>query len=156
MINRWMVTGDTHGQVVERLRAVELNNADEKIGCIILGDAGINFYLNKTDRKNKEAISACSNFIVYCVRGNHEERPQNIEGMLEDYDDEVDGYVYYEPDFRNIRYFIDGGLFNSPEVASLGHEWYNHPEFCGKGYKEGIERILNAAFCACNWWSIFC
>lgn len=36
-------------------------------------------------------------------------------------------------------------LFNSPEVASLGHEWYNHPELCGKGYKEGIERILDAA-----------
>ena len=136
MINRWMVTGDTHGQVVERLRSVELNSADEKIGFIILGDAGINFYLNKTDRKNKEAISACENFIVYCVRGNHEERPQNIEGMLEDYDDEVDGYVCYEPDFPNIRYFLDGGIYNinGHSVLVIGgaysvDKWYRLARF---------------------------
>lgn len=123
MINRrWIITGDTHGQIVERLKKIKLKSADEKVGVIILGDAGINFYLNKTDMKNKETINALDNFVIYCVRGNHEERPQNIDGMMETYDINVDGTVYYEPMFPNIRYFMDGHIYliNEHPILVIG------------------------------------
>lgn len=32
-------------------------------------------------------------------------------------------------------------LFNSPEVRALDHEWYNHPAFEGRSYREGYLRI---------------
>ncbi len=71
---------------------------------------GLNFYLNKTDRKNKKNVNSTS-FRIYAVRGNHEERPENLF-MEQMYDEEVDGGVYYEPEFPNIRYLFDGESYN--------------------------------------------
>lgn len=113
MIKRWIITGDTHGQVVNRLSKIALcmeNIIPEETAVIILGDAGINYYLNKTDHKNKQAISA-SGLRIYCVRGNHEERPQNIRSMVLFNDDDVCGEVYMEEEFPDIRYFVDGGEY---------------------------------------------
>lgn len=113
MIKRWVVTGDTHGKVVSRLSQIALymeNLIPEETAVIILGDAGLNYYLNKSDCKNKQAVSA-SGIRVYCVRGNHEKRPQNIEGMMLVDDADVGGKVYMEEKFPLIRYFVDGGEY---------------------------------------------
>lgn len=56
MIKNWLVTGDTHGQVLERLSHIEY--LPDETALIILGDMGLNFYLNKTDRKNKRNVNA--------------------------------------------------------------------------------------------------
>lgn len=114
MIKHWIITGDTHGYVVDRLQKVA-NNVDDFVpsetAVVILGDAGINYYLNKTDRKHKREISEMG-IRVYCVRGNHEERPEKISGIHSIYDEDVCGNVYIEDDFQNIRYFEDGGVYN--------------------------------------------
>lgn len=59
MIKRWIITGDTHGQVESRLSKI-IYNMDgiipEETAVIILGDAGINYYLNKTDRKKNNSF----------------------------------------------------------------------------------------------------
>ena len=58
MIKNWLVTGDTHGQVMTRLMNIGTTDyPPEETALIILGDAGINFYLNKTDLKNKKINS---------------------------------------------------------------------------------------------------
>ena len=75
MIKNWLVTGDTHGQVLERLS--HIGYPPDETALIILGDMGLNFYLNKTDRKNKRNVNA-TGFRIYAVRGNHEERPENL------------------------------------------------------------------------------
>jgi len=85
---------------------------------IILGDVGFNFYLNKTDRKNKEYVQSL-NCLVYCVRGNHEERPENLPSILEDYDELINGYVMYEKEYPNIRYLKDGGIYNFNGYSTL-------------------------------------
>lgn len=72
-----------------------------------MGDSGINFYLNKTDSKNKKDINS-RHYYIYCVRGNHEARPVDIPGMALVYDNQVQGYVYMENNFPYIRYFVDG------------------------------------------------
>lgn len=131
MIKNWLITGDTHGRTNSRLHEIDTSKyIPEETAIIILGDAGINFYLNKTDRKNKEFINK-SGFHVYAVRGNHEQRPQNIPGMERDWDMLVSGPVYYEPDFPRIRYFVDGGeyIINGYSVLTIGgaysvDKWY--------------------------------
>lgn len=112
MIKEWFITGDTHGRVSARILDLKEQYPDlvpNETALIILGDAGINFFLNKTDRKNKAIINAF-NIYVYCVRGNHEERPQNI-GIDDEWDENVQGFVYSEPDFPFIKYFHDGDVY---------------------------------------------
>jgi 3-oxoacid CoA-transferase subunit A len=109
-IKTFVVTGDTHGRVIGRIISMKdhlkLFQPNE-VGIIILGDSGINFWLNKTDKKNKKEISKYG-FNIYCVRGNHDARPEDIEGMEKIYDENTKGEVYCEPDFPLIKYFIDG------------------------------------------------
>jgi 3-oxoacid CoA-transferase subunit A len=110
VIKHWLVTGDTHGKVYERLADIPSTYNTENTALIILGDVGLNFYLNKTDEKNKQKVQE-TGWFVYCVRGNHEERPENINGMIELYDFEVRGYILVEPKYPNIRYLEDGNTY---------------------------------------------
>lgn len=83
----------------------------EETAIIILGDAGLNFYLNNTDKKYKKLLNS-QGYHIYCVRGNHEERPENIPGMILVEDINVDNLVWLEEAYPNIRYFVDGNVYN--------------------------------------------
>jgi 3-oxoacid CoA-transferase subunit A len=104
MIKKWIITGDTHANV-DRFHNLEEN--PEETAIIILGDAGCNYYLNKRDDKLKKLMSDFG-YIFYLVRGNHEQRPQLLESMLQSYDENVDGWIYFEEKYPNIRYLKDG------------------------------------------------
>ena len=109
MITQFYVTGDTHSDFSRFYKLNEAVPEDEVWGVIILGDAGLNFWLNKRDKKNKYRIcNKYSNLRFYCVRGNHEARPEDVEGMKEVFDEGVFNWVYYEPQYPNIRYLKDG------------------------------------------------
>lgn len=123
MITRWIITGDTHGQVDTRLSNIVRNmNIEDasKTAVIILGDAGINFYCNKSERKKKHQLSKYG-LRIYCVRGNHEERPENLGFELIN-DPDVGNMVYVDPDNNLIRYFVDGGhyIINQHPVLVIG------------------------------------
>ena len=95
MIKKYFITGDTHGgfNPIIRVSNIIRNNPElkpEEIGIIVLGDCSLNFYLNKTDKKYKKMLNN-RGVKIYCVRGNHEARPQEIEGMCEIYDKNVKG-----------------------------------------------------------------
>ena len=116
MIKNWIVTGDTHGGVstISRVCNISRNMPEckpEETGIIILGDAGLNFYLNNTDKKYKKLLNS-QGYHIYCVRGNHEERPENIPGMILVEDINVDNFVWLEEAYPNIRYFVDGNVYN--------------------------------------------
>ena len=124
MIKRWIITGDTHGQVFQRMDKISRNIDNlvaEETAVIILGDAGLNYNLNKTDLKGKK-LSSSFGIRIYCVRGNHEQRPQNIKGMKLVYDEDVAGEVYIEDDLPLIRYFVDGGEYTiaGKSVLTIG------------------------------------
>lgn len=107
---------------------------------IVLGDAGFNYELNYNDIIRKQRASKYGGYI-YCVRGNHEERPENIASMTKEWDSNVSGYVYMEVDFPLIRYFIDGetyiinglrtlvlgGAYSVDKYYRLvlGHKWFS-------------------------------
>ena len=90
MVTQFYVTGDTHGDFS---RFEKLNNCvpeNEVWGVIILGDCGLNFWLNKRDQKNKYRIcNKYSKLKFFCVRGNHEARPEDVKGMKEIFDEDV-------------------------------------------------------------------
>ena len=130
MIKNWFITGDTHGKVAERLHHIPDTLNPEETAIIILGDAGFNFWLNKTDTKAKREASKYG-YTIYCVRGNHEERPENISSMETSFDENICGPVFVENEFPNIRYFKDGRTYeiNGHRTLVIGgaysvDKWY--------------------------------
>ena len=135
MINTWIITGDTHGDMSRFSRlSVEDPNAT---AVIILGDAGCNYYKNKKDDRTKQALLD-TNMTFYLVRGNHEDRPENITGMISVYDEEVQGEVFMEEAFPAIKYLKDGCIYviNGHKTLVIGgaysvDKWYR----LGMGYQ---------------------
>lgn len=118
------ITGDTHGQTATRIKNLIFDWDEEKISnsaLVVLGDAGINYNLDNSDKGAKKRINNLG-MLIYCVRGNHEQRPELIPTMELVYDSEVEGEVYCEKDFPNIRYFVDGGTYSlgGRKVLTIG------------------------------------
>lgn len=110
MVTNWFVTGDKHGNFYKILSNDIVQNPDNAI--IILGDAGLNYYLNQRDYALKRKIMEESKCTWYLLRGNHEARPQSIPNMKMIFDkDGVDGLVWQEPHFDRIKYFLDYGEY---------------------------------------------
>lgn len=134
MIKHFLITGDCHGQVENRLDYIkeamlEYNPAETAV--IILGDVGFQYYKNKKDWKLKHH-AAQFGYTIYCLRGNHEDRISNSKNAHRIYDDEVKGYVWIEDEFPNIKYFDDdfGEYFiNGKRILTIGgaysvDKWY--------------------------------
>ena len=107
---------DTHGgfATITRISDIQQNMPEykpEETMIVILGDSGLNFWLNNTDKKYKKLLNSM-NYHIYCVRGNHEQRPELIKSMVLVNDENVNNVVYMEEAFPNIRYFVDGRIYN--------------------------------------------
>lgn len=117
------LVSDCHGDFT---RFYKLNQAvpeSETWGVIILGDAGFNFWLSKSEQKMKKRIGhTYPNLIFYCVRGNHEERPENLPNTTNIYDANIKGVVMLDPAFPYIRYLNDGFVYhiNNQKTLVLG------------------------------------
>ena len=70
----------------------------------------------------KNFLSKRYKFKIYCVRGNHEARPTDVPGMKLVYDEDVEGKVYMQDKWPNIRYFKDWGTYtiDGLDVAIIG------------------------------------
>lgn len=117
MIQQWIVTGDTHGDMS---RFTKLTGSPD-LGVIILGDAGCNYYKGKRDNRIKQQLEDTGCY-YYLVRGNHEDRPENVEGMTTMFDEDVQNEVFVEPAFPHIRYLKDGEVytFNNHRTLVIG------------------------------------
>lgn len=107
---KWHVTGDIHRNYNKRFKYYNWqHNPDHAL--IVLGDLGFNWFLDERDQEWKKKFCEKYQFQLYAVRGNHEERPQNIGAQLV-YDENVKGYIYWEKEYPNIHYFLDYGEYN--------------------------------------------
>lgn len=103
------ITGDCHGDFRRIETFCQENETTKEDVMIILGDAGINYYLNHKDYELKKQLSDM-NITLFCIHGNHEARPWET-GTYE----EVEwngGLVYVEEEFSNILFAKDGEIYN--------------------------------------------
>ena len=104
------LTGDTHGQFQRLQSFYEINpTLTEEDILVILGDASFNYLGDERDNFGKKAVSRLP-FQVLCIHGNHEIRPENIEGYaLHTWNE---GIVYRQPQYPNIFFAKDGEVYN--------------------------------------------
>lgn len=131
MINRYFVTGDCHGDFSRFRNLSQEIQQDPETAIIILGDAGLNWSVDERDSHIKNKLAKLYKFRIYCVRGNHEARPQNISDMKLIYDADVQGEVYMQDRWPQIRYFKDWGIYQlgPHRIAVIGgaysvDKWY--------------------------------
>ena len=133
----YLITGDKHSNfayLLEDLLTFYGDRNPEELGIIILGDAGLNFYLNKTDEKKKAMLNN-RGYKFYLVRGNHEARPEDLPNTKKVFDEEVKNGIYLEEEYPNIRYLIDGETYYFDKYKCL---------ILGGGYSVDKEyRLLN-------------
>ena len=99
------ITGDTHGSFYRVRDFCRSNNTTTDDVMVILGDAGINYWLDIRDEILKIRISELP-ITLLCIHGNHEARPATIPTyMVKTF---RCGVVYYEPEYPNILFAIDG------------------------------------------------
>lgn len=119
MINRFFITGDTHGNFNRIDTFCKKYNTTTKDVLCILGDAGINYYLGKKDYMLKQILKDMP-ITFLCIHGNHEERPYNIQNykiMMWH-----NGKVFYENEFPNILFAQDGQIYeiNGKQCLVIG------------------------------------
>lgn len=113
------ITGDRHGNFKDIDRFCSRFKTAKEDLLIVLGDAGINYFLDERDYLLKCRLSAMP-ITFFCIHGNHEERPENIEGYKER--EFMGGSVYYEEEFPDILFAIDGEVYelNGRSVLVIG------------------------------------
>ena len=114
-MGRIFVKGDCHGDFLFLKKWCEVNKTTKEDYLILCGDVGLNYYLNKEEKKKKYIISKCPITLI-CVHGNHEERPKNISSYKFEYNKDLKCNVWYEEDYPNILFPQDG------VVEILGHK----------------------------------
>lgn len=106
---KYYVTGDIHGDFIDLKNRI-LTSKIKKGDClIILGDACFNFFKTKQDVAFKTKANNLG-ITLFCIQGNHEIRPQNIDS----YQTQIwnGGTVWYQSEFPNILFAKDGEVYN--------------------------------------------
>lgn len=132
------LTGDTHGKF-ERIEkfCYEIGTTTDDV-LIILGEAGINSGNNVLDVNTKEYLSKLP-ITLFCVHGNHEQRPETIETYKEQSWNE--GIVFVEEQYPSLLFAKDGEVFNFDGQNTL---------VIGGAYStDKLYRIVNRL----PWWS---
>lgn len=136
-VNRIFIKGDCHGSF-SFLRKFCLNAETTRNDLlVILGDAGINYFLDSNDSSLKDTIKSLP-ITLLCVHGNHEERPFNINTYTEK--SMFGGIVYMEEEYDNIlfakdgenysingrNFFVLGGAYSIDKYHRLanGYKWF--------------------------------
>jgi len=103
------ITGDKHGNYQSVFDFCKNNNTSKEDILIVLGDAGINYYLDGRDKYLKSDLNEYP-ITFFSIHGNHEERPENINS----YQDKLfhNGKVFYEKEYPNLLFAKDGEIYN--------------------------------------------
>lgn len=111
------ITGDTHGSFKRLAKFAQKMNTTKDDVMIVLGDAGLNYFVTDTDSeysiKIKEEVANIP-LTFFCIHGNHEERPYNVKGY------EVSQFfgadVWVNPKYPNQIFAKDGEIY---DIAGL-------------------------------------
>ena len=103
------LTGDTHGRFDRIFTFCEERNTSRDDILIILGDAGINYYLGSRADRLKDSLESLP-ITLLCIHGNHEQRPFSIDSYREM--DWHGGKVYVEPQYPFLLFAKDGEIYD--------------------------------------------
>ena len=123
------ITGDTHGAFNRIIDFCERIGTTKEDIMIILGDAGINYHLNDRDERLKEKLDDVP-ITIFCIHGNHEQRPYAIGGY-----EEMEwhgGIVYMEPKHPSILFAKDGEIYdlNGKKAIAIGGAYSVDKYYC--------------------------
>lgn len=113
------LTGDTHREFYRIKQFCERMGTTTEDIMIILGDAGINYYCDHRDNNLKNELSQLP-ITLFCIHGNHEERPY-LTGNYEE--KEWHGALaYIEESYPNLVFAKDGEIydFNGRKAIAIG------------------------------------
>ena len=148
------ITGDTHGDYDDVFEFCYKHKTSNDDIMIILGDAGINYYLDDRDYILKNSLLQLP-ITLFCIHGNHEERPENISSYKTK--EFHNGIVYYEEEYPNILFAKDGEIYDFNDKKTLviggaysvdknyriimGYKWYPS-EQPNEEIKDRIKNVL--------------
>jgi 3-oxoacid CoA-transferase subunit A len=110
------ITGDTHGDFERIEDFCKIFETTKKDVMIILGDAGVNYFLDRRDEKLKQKLEKMP-ITFMLVRGNHEARPgigwdkEDAESLFLIDCPEYAGTFMMEQEYPSILYMLDGGVY---------------------------------------------
>ena len=113
------ITGDKHGDSRDVFEFCNEHETTTNDILIVLGDAGFNYYMDGRNFLIKELVEDLP-IKLFCIHGNHEERPENIKTYKQD--EFHGGIVYYEEFYPNILFAKDGEVydFNGNKTLVIG------------------------------------
>lgn len=118
------ITGDTHGGFTHIARfAAKMQTTIDDV-MIILGDTGLNYFIHnghndKRAKKLKQEVATIP-LTFFCIHGNHEERPYNVEGYITE--EHFGASCYVDPNYPNQIFAKDGEVydFNGRKTIVIG------------------------------------
>lgn len=101
-------TGDIHGSPWRIIRFAKKFHLTRSDTIVILGDVGVNYFLNERDEEAKIHLNAVKPTVL-CIHGNHEARPDAIDTYnLSEWNG---GKVWVEDRFPNLKFAKDGEIY---------------------------------------------
>lgn len=132
------ITGDTHGNFdrIEHFLNDQHTSRDDIM--IILGDAGINYFGDQLDEQLKKYLAGLP-ITLFCIRGNHEARPEHIAGY--EPTPFCGGSAWRQKRYPNLYFAIDGETYllggktcmaiggaysvDKPYRLAIGKRWFS-------------------------------
>lgn len=105
----YYISGDCHGEFGNIDFFCRYHRTDLSDVMVLLGDVGLNYFLDQSDRKKKQQLSGLQ-LTFFCIHGNHEVRPYNIATYIKK--EWHGGIVYYEPEYPNLLFAKDGEIYD--------------------------------------------
>ena len=164
MYGKVYITGDTHGdflhiQKYAKRQRISRGPEQPPVLCIVLGDAGLNYYGDEWDAVRKKRASQIP-MTFLCVHGNHEMRPNEAVGyeLVEWHG----GLVYQQKEFTKLLFARDGEVYSINGVNymviggaySVDKAWRlrnGHPWFASEQPYEKIKRRVETKLDEVGW-----